>query len=128
MQIWVALSGFHALMIFFRGASAMLSLRTAAKNLHVAMLNNVLRLPMSFFDVTPSGRIINRFSKDTEVVDNNLPGIFIQFLGCAPPLPVKPICGTSGIGDPSKGGVAPDSTLGRARGARRSPLARENTF
>lgn len=66
----------------------MLSLRTAAKNLHVAMLNNVLRLPMSFFDVTPSGRIINRFSKDTEVVDNNLPGIFIQFLGCAPQLTV----------------------------------------
>lgn len=31
--------------------------------LHDGMLKNILLLPMAFFDVTPLGRILNRFSK-----------------------------------------------------------------
>ncbi|CAG5136574.1 unnamed protein product, partial [Candidula unifasciata] len=31
-----------------------------------AMLYNILRSPMSFFDTTPGGRIVNRFSRDIE--------------------------------------------------------------
>jgi ATP-binding cassette subfamily C (CFTR/MRP) protein 1 len=46
------------------------------------LLNRVMKFPMAFFDTTPSGRIINRFSRDTETIDIVLPGIIIQFLGC----------------------------------------------
>jgi ABC-type multidrug transport system fused ATPase/permease subunit len=46
---------------------------TAAGHLHQSMLTNILKSPMSFFDTTPSGRIVNRFSSDVAVVDNNLP-------------------------------------------------------
>lgn len=41
----------------------------ACKALHKALLRNCLRSPMSFFDTTPLGRIINRFSRDMDVID-----------------------------------------------------------
>lgn len=54
----------------------------ACRNLHAHMLATVMRLPQSFFDSTPSGRIINRFSRDTEVLDGLLPMVLIQMTGC----------------------------------------------
>ncbi|KAJ8980199.1 hypothetical protein NQ317_003764 [Molorchus minor] len=45
----------------------------ASKGLHKKMFNNVLRAPMRFFDVNPSGRILNRFSNDMGVIDELLP-------------------------------------------------------
>ena len=51
----------------------------AARILHSEMLDNVLKLPQSFFDTTPMGRIINRFSKDIYVLDDQLPRSFLMY-------------------------------------------------
>ncbi|XP_077862743.1 ATP-binding cassette sub-family C member 5-like [Saccoglossus kowalevskii] len=45
----------------------------AATRLHNEVFKKVFQSPMTFFDTTPSGRIINRFSKDLDEVDVHLP-------------------------------------------------------
>ncbi|XP_035260765.1 canalicular multispecific organic anion transporter 2 isoform X2 [Anguilla anguilla] len=53
----------------------------AAKKLHSVLLENKFHTPQSFFDTTPIGRIINRFSKDIYVIDEVLPSTILMFLG-----------------------------------------------
>lgn len=42
-------------------------------DLHNRMFQRMMRCPMSFFDMTPIGRILNRFTKDIDNVDNVIP-------------------------------------------------------
>lgn len=50
-----------------------------SRYLHDAMASSVLRAPMSFFETTPIGRILNRFSNDIYKVDELLGRTFSQF-------------------------------------------------
>lgn len=45
----------------------------AATVLHLVLLKNVLKLPMLFFDTTPQGRVLSRFSKDIDALDVVIP-------------------------------------------------------
>merc|ERR1712176_93030 len=45
---------------------------TASKRMHSGLLKKVSSLPMSFFDSQPSGRLINRFTRDTESLDSTI--------------------------------------------------------
>jgi len=53
----------------------------ASKKLHNEMLATVIHAPMSFFDTTPLGRIINRFGEDTDAMDNDLRWYFFEWIG-----------------------------------------------
>lgn len=55
---------------------------SASRTLHRQLLAKVVRLPMSFFDSQPTGRLLNRFTKDTEAVDLQLAGSFQSALNC----------------------------------------------
>lgn len=59
-----------------------LGARNASRSLHLAFLANILHCPMNFFDVTPLGRIVNRFSKDVDTIDVVVPLNAHMFLMC----------------------------------------------
>nr|QWN59145.1 ATP-binding cassette C transporter [Rehmannia glutinosa] len=52
----------------------------AARQLHTAMLNSILRAPMVFFHTNPLGRVINRFAKDLGDIDRNVAPFAGMFL------------------------------------------------
>lgn len=55
----------------------------ACVRIHNLLLDRVIRLPGHFFDTTPLGRILQRFSKDVEVVDSKLPELLTDWVICA---------------------------------------------
>uniref|UniRef100_H3CHF1 Multidrug resistance-associated protein 1 n=1 Tax=Tetraodon nigroviridis TaxID=99883 RepID=H3CHF1_TETNG len=53
----------------------------ASRHLHQSMLYDVLRSPMSFFEKTPSGNLVNRFAKEMDTIDSVIPNIVKMFTG-----------------------------------------------
>lgn len=54
----------------------------AGRDLHDLMLRSVLKAPLRFFDSTPIGRILQRFSRDVESVDIHLQWSFEITVRC----------------------------------------------
>eukprot|EP01012_Entosiphon_sulcatum_P039249 TRINITY_DN5158_c0_g1_i1.p1 TRINITY_DN5158_c0_g1~~TRINITY_DN5158_c0_g1_i1.p1 ORF type:complete len:1108 (-),score=272.71 TRINITY_DN5158_c0_g1_i1:253-3093(-) len=69
IEIYVGIILVSGLFNLVRGYSMYELIRRAAQTLHQNMLANVLRAPLSFFDTTPLGRVLNRFTKDVDSVD-----------------------------------------------------------
>ncbi|KAI9308590.1 P-loop containing nucleoside triphosphate hydrolase protein [Cunninghamella echinulata] len=64
--LYVIISSGQYLVIYIGGLRA-------SKELFVNLLDRILHAPFRFFDVTPIGRILNRFSGDFDVVDYDVP-------------------------------------------------------
>ncbi|KMY89963.1 multidrug resistance-associated protein 1 isoform X6 [Drosophila simulans] len=58
---------------FFCSLTLALGCIFCSKVLHETLLSYVFRWPMELFDTTPLGRVVNRFSKDVDTIDNVLP-------------------------------------------------------
>jgi ABC-type multidrug transport system fused ATPase/permease subunit len=53
----------------------------AGRTLHDKAFNAVLQARMRFFDSTPVGRVLNRFSQDVDAVERELPWAFNHMIG-----------------------------------------------
>ncbi|XP_039496004.1 multidrug resistance-associated protein 1 isoform X5 [Drosophila santomea] len=58
---------------FFCSLTLALGCIYCSKLLHETILSYVFRWPMELFDTTPLGRVVNRFAKDVDTIDNVLP-------------------------------------------------------
>ncbi|GAA5856368.1 hypothetical protein JCM8547_008708 [Rhodosporidiobolus lusitaniae] len=73
--------GFTASAIFFVNGVLLYSMCVvkSAQHMHDGMFHAVLRSPMLFFEQTPIGTILNRFSRDVQVIDDVLARVFGGF-------------------------------------------------
>ncbi|CAG5119556.1 unnamed protein product, partial [Candidula unifasciata] len=82
LGVYAALGILQGMCVFINSLMRLLGAVTASRVLHVGVLANVIQSPMSFFDTTPIGRIVNRFSKDLDTLDTMIPMIVGMFLNC----------------------------------------------
>eukprot|EP00079_Xenopus_tropicalis_P030763 XP_012826972.1 PREDICTED: canalicular multispecific organic anion transporter 2 isoform X2 [Xenopus tropicalis] len=78
--VYAALGILQGLLVMTSSFSLAIAGIGAARKLHSALLDNKMHTPQSFYDTTPIGRIINRFSKDIYVIDEVIPGTILMFL------------------------------------------------
>ena len=73
----LSLIQFHiGIFVFFADFLYLWMFIKASQNLHQTMLKSILRCNIKFFESTPVGRIMNRFSKDIEVLETKIPEAF----------------------------------------------------
>ncbi|KAI6099708.1 ABC transporter [Pisolithus sp. B1] len=70
MGVYAALGISQAITMFVVGFIFALLTYYASRNLHERAICRVLHAPMSFFETTPLGRIMNLFAKDIDSIDN----------------------------------------------------------
>ncbi|CAD5112740.1 DgyrCDS1959 [Dimorphilus gyrociliatus] len=54
-----------------------------SKRLHSTMLHRLIDAPMRFFDITPIGRIVNRFTGDVMILDERLAQVLDELFYCS---------------------------------------------
>lgn len=66
-------------LVFFAAIMMSYTIVKTANVMHDAAFERVLFSPLAFFDTTPLGRIINRFSRDVDTLDNVLWSTMYEF-------------------------------------------------
>ena len=80
LSIYGYLVGAAFLLLIIRSATVMNALITSSMNLHNLMLSAVVKAPVLFFDTNPVGRVLNRFSRDINIMEELLPEAFMMAL------------------------------------------------
>ena len=80
MGIYAVLGVSLTITSFTSGAAIGLLTYYASKSLHRKAITSIMHAPMSFFETTPLGRIMNRFSKDIDTVDDTISDSLRMFL------------------------------------------------
>lgn len=69
---YAAFTGLAVILMVFQFCSIIFVMNRASRILNIKALGKILHVPMSFMDTTPMGRILNRFTKDTDTLDNEI--------------------------------------------------------
>jgi len=77
---YVAFSLGQALLVLWLSTWDALSVNEACKAIHADSVEKLLAAPSSFFESTPSGRIMSRFSSDLSLVDHNFADTLDNFI------------------------------------------------
>ncbi|PWN22275.1 hypothetical protein BCV69DRAFT_257017 [Microstroma glucosiphilum] len=77
LKIYLLISFAFIALSILRDAAVVVGSVSASRNIYIQMTDAVLRARPQFFDRTPVGRIINRFSKDLETLDQEISGMFL---------------------------------------------------
>jgi ABC-type multidrug transport system fused ATPase/permease subunit len=73
VALWLDLLGVVVVaFVLVRQAAAAAAGVRASRHLHAEMMSALLASPISFFDTTPAGRIINRVSRDVDSTDTDV--------------------------------------------------------
>jgi len=76
MVIYAALGLSLTIGFLISGAAIGFLTYFASRSLHRGAISSTMRAPMSFFETTPLGRIMNRFAKDIDTIDNTVSDSF----------------------------------------------------
>eukprot|EP00850_Spirogloea_muscicola_P003812 SM000015S01312 [mRNA] locus=s15:1174764:1185983:- [translate_table: standard] len=80
LGIYAGIALLYTVLVYVRTLMHALLGLWIANILYEGMLKSICQAPMSFFDTTPVGRILNRFSSDQSAVDDALPFSWSTFL------------------------------------------------
>ncbi|XP_066034710.1 ATP-binding cassette sub-family C member 10 isoform X1 [Chamaea fasciata] len=80
LLVYGSIAGANSLFTIIRAFLFACGALRAAAVIHNRLLQRVLKATVTFFDTTPTGRILNRFSSDLYCVDDSLPFILNIFL------------------------------------------------
>ncbi|KAK1939976.1 Multidrug resistance-associated protein 1 [Phytophthora citrophthora] len=80
VYIYMALNLAYAVALYIRAITTYKGGLRASRSLFQDLLARILRAPTSFFDTTPTGRIVNRLSKDVYTVDESIPSTWSMLL------------------------------------------------
>ncbi|XP_064301988.1 ATP-binding cassette sub-family C member 10 isoform X3 [Phalacrocorax carbo] len=78
--VYGSIAGANSLFTILRAFLFAYGTIRAATVIHNRLLQRILKATVTFFDTTPTGRILNRFSSDLYCVDDSLPFILNIFL------------------------------------------------
>ena len=82
LGIYALLGMFYILVSLLREGYIFWGSLRASKNLHTQLLHAISRAKLQFFDTTPLGQVMNRFSKDIEAIDQDVSPTAVGVLGC----------------------------------------------
>ncbi|KAF1388604.1 hypothetical protein PFLUV_G00092020 [Perca fluviatilis] len=81
LSVFAALGFTQGIAMFGTTLAIALGGIVASRQLHADLLHSVLHSPVSFFEVTPSGNLLNRFSREMDAIDCMIPDGLKMMLG-----------------------------------------------